>query len=269
MPLEPTDNLRAQVRMMQAAGCPACRSRVVVVRPAPDRADLTCIEPGCTWSAHLIGRDVADHAAVVKRVRKAAGVGSIRWRKNMKIVGEEAQAVPAGPVRPGKHQGSRRPPCQLCCRLATEGGLCERHWIAYRHDTRLDNPRPHSLDWAARRVSEPKPTPLPPVALVVKHPCPCGCGRLFTRTWDKGNLCKHARDKWRWYLKGGGQMDQMEWLKAGQPTAMQERRDAGQPMRRAGGPHPLRRPMAPRVPAARAGRPGAAPRPRQAPKPRR
>jgi hypothetical protein len=63
MPLEPTDNLRAQVRTMQAAGCPACRSRVVVVRPAPDRADLTCIEPGCTWSAHLVGRDVADHAA--------------------------------------------------------------------------------------------------------------------------------------------------------------------------------------------------------------
>jgi hypothetical protein len=210
-------NLASLLAQARRDRCPACRGPIAAVPRASDRAELTCLDPGCTWAARIEGGRVIPLAA--------------------EAVDQDDELYPDRPGSGGPacdtREHRRRPPCRLCRKVSHEGGLCEYHWLNYLHETRHRNPRPHPLDWS---LTQMPPVPQSPTAppqhqeetdpmKAPLQPCLCGCGQQIkpdSRRKD-GPLCKDTVWRLRHYRNKGGSLPLDQWLAAGQPSAVKGR----------------------------------------------
>jgi hypothetical protein len=218
-------NLASLLAQARRDRCPACRGPIAAVPRASDRAELTCLEPACTWAARIEGGRVIPLST--------------------EAVDQDDELYPDRPGDGGPacdtRSHRRRPPCRLCRKVSHEGGLCEYHWVNYLHETRHRNPRPHPLDWSLTQMPPapapgyPAPAPGNPApenhAPAPQHqeetdpmkaplqPCLCGCGKQIKPDRRRAALmCKNSVYRWRRYRKLKGTLDLDSWLKAGQPS---------------------------------------------------
>jgi hypothetical protein len=204
-------NLLAQLDGFRRKGCPVCAGRIAAVPTAADRGELTCLDPDCSWFGRIQGG----------RLVQGAEAGDTAGGSTDPEFGPEQ---PACDTR--RHPG--RPPCRLCRRITHEGGLCEHHWRDYLHQTRHDDPRPHSLDWAARQAaaitpaaptSPPFPKEQQTAMKTPPEPCLCGCGTMLRPDKRReAHLCDKTGYRWKRYKRLKGKLDLTAWLAAGQPS---------------------------------------------------
>ena len=204
-------NLLAQLDGFRRKGCPVCAGRIAAVPTAADRGELTCLDPDCSWFGRIQGGRLVQGA----EAGDTAGSGTDP---------EFGPEQPACDTR--RHHGRHH--CRLCRRICHEGGLCKHHWLDYLHQTRHDDPRPHSLDWAARQAaaitpgaptSAPSPKEQQTAMKTPPEPCLCGCGTMLRPDKRReAHLCDKTGYRWKRYKRLKGKLDLTAWLAAGQPS---------------------------------------------------